>query len=72
MPKNPAKKVVNVTGVKHTVKKSGKDVVVEHPDGMKVNLSKVAEVKTVSEGVKATKKWHKTSPHSPKNVKKKD
>lgn len=60
------KKTVNVTGVKHTIEEKNKKVVVKHPDGAKINLTKEAGAKTVADGVKATKKWHKTNPHSSK------
>lgn len=40
--------------VDHTAKKSGKYD--------KMNLTKVAGSKTVKEGVKATRKWHKENP----------
>ena len=62
-------KKVFIQGVKHLVKKNKKgDVVVEHKginNGKydKINLTKKAKVKTVSEGVKATKKWHKENPY---------
>ena len=61
-------KKVSIQGVSHSVKKNKKgDVVVEHTNinnGKydKINLTKKAKVKTVSEGVKATKKWHKDNP----------
>lgn len=62
-------KTVSIQGVKHLIKKNKKgDIVVEHTNinnGKydKLNLTKVAKVKTVSEGVKATKKWHKEHPY---------
>ena len=67
-------KKISIQGVKHLVKKNKKgDVVVEHTNinnGKydKINLTKKAKVKSVSDGVKATKKWHKDNPY--KNHKK--
>jgi hypothetical protein len=67
-------KKISIQGVKHSVKKNKKgDIVVEHTNinnGKydKINLTKKAKVKSVSEGVKATKKWHKDNPY--KNHKK--
>ena len=43
---------------KHTVVKEGKKVVVKHGDGSKINLTKKAGAKTVTQGVKASKKYH--------------
>jgi len=62
-------KTVSIQGVKHLVKKNNKgEIVVEHTNinnGKydKINLTKKAKSKTVSEGVKATKKWHKDNPY---------
>jgi len=62
-------KNISIQGVKHSVKKNKKgDVVVEHTNinnGKydKINLTKKAKAKTISEGVKATKKWHKENPY---------
>ena len=57
-------------GAKHTVKKNKKgDVIVDHADSAnldkydKINLTKKAGVKSVKEGVKATKNWHKDIAH---------
>lgn len=68
--KGPAvkKKSVKITGVKHTVKKVGNRVVVDHAGGKgkkwdKINLSKKAGVKTVKQGVAASRKYHLTKPH---------
>lgn len=44
--------------VDHTAKKSGKYD--------KMNLTKVAGSKTVTDGVKATRKWHKENPKGKK------
>lgn len=63
------KRKINVSGVDHQIEKKDKNVVVTHPDGKKINLTKVAKVKTVDEGVKATKKWHKENPHTQKKGK---
>lgn len=57
-------KTVKAAGVKHTVKKNKKgDVIVDHPGNKgkydKINLTKKAGAKTIEDGVKATKKWHK-------------
>ena len=63
------KKKLKITGVTHviTVDKKG-DVNVDHPGikkgaWKKANLTKVAGVKTVSQGVKSAKSWHKDNPH---------
>lgn len=63
----PAK--LSAGGAPHVVyKKSGK-IIADHlgktaKDGWdKIDLTKVAGVKTVKEGVKATKEWHKKHPH---------
>ena len=69
-------KNVSIQGVKHSIKKNKKgDVIVEHANISngkydKLNLTKIAKVKTVSEGVKATKKWHKENPYKKNNTKK--
>jgi NACalpha-BTF3-like transcription factor len=69
-----SKKKLKITGVTHviTVDKKG-DVIVNHPgikkgEWKKANLTKVSGVKTVSQGVKSSKAWHKDNPH--KTVKK--
>jgi len=65
-------KIISIQGVKHLVKKNKKgDIVVEHTNinnGKydKINLTKKANVKTVTEGVKATKAWHKENPYNEK------
>jgi hypothetical protein len=62
-------KNVSIQGVKHSVKKNKSgDIVVEHTNIAngkydKINLTKKAEVKTVSEGIKATREWHKKNPY---------
>lgn len=62
---------LKVSGKVHRVyKKKDGDVVVDHAGSAKqngkydkINLTKKAGAKTVKEGVKATKNWHKTNPH---------
>lgn len=60
---------VSIQGVKHTVKKNKNgDIIVEHTNISngkydKINLTKKANVKTVSEGLKATREWHKKNPY---------
>jgi signal peptidase I len=76
-PKKVKKKKVKVTagGEKHVVYKKttkrGKgepgDIMVNHPTKDKgkwdtINLTKIGRAKTVKEGVKSTKKWHKDNP----------
>jgi hypothetical protein len=68
-------KTISIQGIKHLIKKNKKgDIVVEHTNinnGKydKLNLTKMAKVKTVSEGVKATKKWHKENPYKKEQLK---
>ncbi len=69
------KKKLKITGVTHviTVDKTG-NVIVNHPGikkgaWKKANLTKVAGVKNVKQGVKSAKSWHKDNPH--KTTKKK-
>ncbi len=57
-------------GADHVVKKNKKgDIIVDHAASAKagkydkINLTKKAGAKTVKEGVKATKDWHKKNPH---------
>lgn len=64
-------KKIKASGVHHVVKKQGKDIIVEHltiKAGKydKINLTKQTKgkVKTVSQGVKSTKEWHKENPHT--------
>lgn len=75
-----AKKVkVSAGGEKHIIYKKtndigkGKkgDIIVNHPTKDKgqwdtINLTKKAGAKTVSQGVAATKKWHKENPYPKK------
>lgn len=63
------KKKLKITGVTHvfTKDKSG-DVIVDHPGikkgaWKKADLTKVAGVKTVKQGVSSAKSWHKDHPH---------
>lgn len=64
-----SKKKLKITGVTHviTVDKNG-DVIVDHPgikrgQWKKANLTKVSGVRTVKQGVKSSKDWHKKNPH---------
>ena len=61
---------VKAGGAKHVVKKNTKgEVIVDHDASAKagkhdkINLNKKAGAKTIKEGVKATKDWHKKNPH---------
>ena len=62
-------KRISIQGVHHLVKKNKSgDIVVEHEkinNGKydKINLTKKAKVKTISEGIKATRDWHKENPY---------
>jgi len=64
---------VSIQGVKHSIKKNKNgDVIVKHTNidnGRydKINLTKKAKVKTIKEGVKATKNWHSKNPYHKKN-----
>jgi hypothetical protein len=67
---NVPKKTIKVQGIKHTVKKNKKgDVVVDHEAKAKagkydkINLTKKGGSKTIKQGVKAVRKWHKENPH---------
>jgi len=69
------KKKLKITGVTHVFKtdKTG-DVIVDHPGikkgaWKKADLTKVAGVKTVKQGVKSAKLWHKDHPHKTTNKK---
>jgi len=66
--KKEKSKTLKAGGTKHTVKKNKKgDVVVDHAGNQgkwdKINLTKKGGSKTVKEGVKAVKDWHKKNPH---------
>ena len=57
-------KVIKAAGEKHTIKKNKKgEVIVDHAGKTgkydKINLTKKAGSKTIKQGVKATKDWHK-------------
>lgn len=58
-------KSIKIKGEKHVVSKNKKgDVVVDHPNQKggkykKINLSKADRAKTIPQGVKSVKKWHK-------------
>lgn len=72
-----SKRKLKITGVTHiiSVDKKG-DVTVNHPglkDGpwKKANLTKVSGAKTVQQGVKSSKDWHKKNPHNAGAKKKK-
>ena len=60
---------LKVSGKVHEVKKNKKgEVIVDHagkndPKWDKINLTKKAGAKTIKQGVKATKTWHKQHPH---------
>lgn len=68
MNKKEKSKTLKAGGTKHTVKKNKKgDVVVDHAGNQgkwdKINLTKKGGSKTVKEGVRAVKDWHKKNPH---------
>jgi hypothetical protein len=57
-------KVIKAAGEKHTIRKNKKgEIIVDHPGNKgkydKINLTKKAGSKTIAQGVKATKDWHK-------------
>ena len=59
-----SKKVISIKGKAHTIKKNKVgDIIVDHAGNQgkydKINLTKKAKAKTVKQGVKATKDWHK-------------
>jgi hypothetical protein len=65
-------KKISIQGVHHLVKKNKNgDIVVEHTNIKngkydKINLTKKTKAKTVSEGIKSTKEWHKENPYHEK------
>lgn len=64
-------KTVKITGVKHKVMKKGDKVIVDHQNKKggkydKINLTDKAGAKTVKQGVKAAKSYHKKHPHKDK------
>lgn len=76
-------KVVKIGGQTHKVykKKTDKgigdkgDIIVDHTAGIpagkwdKINLTKAARAKTVAQGAKSVRKWHKDNPDYYKNKK---
>jgi hypothetical protein len=63
-------KTIKAAGEKHTVKKNKKgDIIVDHAKSAKagkydkINLTKKGGSKTIKQGVKAVKDWHKDNPH---------
>ena len=59
-------KTIKADGEKHTIKKNKKgDIIVDHAGNKgkwdKINLTKKAGAKTITQGVAATKKWHSTN-----------
>lgn len=72
-PEKPVKIGIQIPGKKtkvtHKVSKDKKgDVIVEHTNSNqgkwdKINLTKKGGSKTVKQGVKAVKSWHKNNPH---------
>lgn len=67
--KKGLKKKIKTGGTEHVIHKNKKGEVVVHHTKIeagkydKLNLTKKAGVKTIKEGVAATKKWHKNNPH---------
>jgi hypothetical protein len=60
---------IKVSGKVHNVKKNKKgEVIVDHAGNIgkydKINLTKKAGAKTVKQGEKATRDWHKNNPHT--------
>ena len=62
---------IKAGGADHVVKKNKNgEVIVDHAASAKagkydkINLTKKAGAKTVKEGEKATRKWHKNKPHT--------
>ena len=63
-------KKIKVGGAGHTIKKNKKgDVIVDHDASAKagkydkINLTKKAGAKTIKDGERATRAWHKKNPH---------
>jgi hypothetical protein len=63
-------KTIKVSGASHTVKKNKKgEIIVDHAKSAKagkddkINLTKKGGSKTIKQGVKAVKDWHKDNPH---------
>jgi hypothetical protein len=60
---------IKVSGKVHDVKKNKKgEIIVDHAGNIgkydKINLTKKAGAKTIKEGEKATRAWHKKNPHT--------
>jgi NAD/NADP transhydrogenase alpha subunit len=69
--KDEKPKTLKAGGTKHTVKKNKRgDVIVDHAGDQgkwdKINLTKKGGSKTIKQGVKAVKTWHKNNPHKGK------
>lgn len=75
--------IVIADGEKHRIyKKTNKigkgnpgDIMVNHPTKDKdkwdtINLTNVAKVKTIKQGIEATKKWHKEHPYERPKIRK--
>ena len=63
---NRMSKVIKAAGKKHTVKKNKRgEVIVDHAGNTgkydQINLTKKAGSKTIAQGVKATREWHKNN-----------
>jgi len=59
-------KTIKADGEKHTIKKNKKgDIIVDHAGNKgpwdKINLTKKAGAKNIQQGVKAVKKYHRTT-----------
>lgn len=68
MAKKEAPAKLQAGGAGHVVYKKGKKVIVDHLEKKggkwdKIDLTKHGGSKTVAQGVKAVKKWHKKHPH---------
>ena len=68
--RNRMSKTIKAAGESHTVKKNKKgEVIVDHAKSAKagkydkINLTKKGGSKTIKQGVKAVKDWHKDNPH---------
>lgn len=68
MPNKEKPATLKAGGAPHVVYKKNDKVIVDHLGKKKgkwdkINLTKNGGAKTVKQGVKAVKKWHKTRPH---------
>jgi hypothetical protein len=68
MAKKEKPATIKAGGAPHVVYKKDKKVIVDHLGKKggkwdKIDLTKNGGAKSVKEGVKAVKKWHKTRPH---------